>query len=671
MIATFGYLTLVLAFLLALYGLIVVIFGLYQRSTAFIQSARSALMLIFPMVSISLIAMLILLLDDRFDVAYVYSVSSRSMPVYLKMTALWGGQSGSLLFWSWLLSGFSITFASRNWKKERDLLPWVLLVLTLVSAFFLFLNVFTEMPFERFWEFEDGSRVLSVLQPRGSISLMPIDGQGLNPLLRHPGMIWHPPALYLGFIGLVIPFAMAIAALAAGRKDQQWITISRSWILIAWVFLSLGLVLGMQWAYDVLGWGGYWGWDPVEIAALLPWLSATAFLHTALLQRRRDIFKRWNFFLVILTFSLVIFGTFLTRSGVISSVHAFGSSSVGPLLFGFTTIILIGGLGFLGYRWKNLQGTHFPEFTFSRELLTVFTNLILLSTLAVCVLGVIYPILSEWITGAPMTVGPEWYERITGPLFLLLLLLTGICPLAGWGLTYFSRLKRRLLIVIPLSLLVPLAVRLLTGVRGVVLFLSLWMASLGVLILLAQVGHDVKLVVTRFEDKILVALWRFFRRNRLRYGALLVHLGIVVMSLGIIGLEGLQQETQVTLKPRESALLNDYHFRFDGVENFEDDDGISVIQANLTVIRDGKLVTTLSPQRQIFAQMGLAVTQPSVDSNLARDLYAILVESQFSTQETVTFRFYVTPLVNWLWIGTAMLTLGTLIALLPHKRLKS
>jgi cytochrome c-type biogenesis protein CcmF len=660
--------TLALAFLLALYGLVIVLVGIIQKSPASIESARLALLLIFPLVTFSIIVLVILLLTDRFDLAYVYSVSGRDMPTHLKLTALWGGQEGSLLFWSWLLAGFSTAFASRKFRKDRELFPWTLVTAFLLLVFFLGLNVFMATPFERFWHFSDGGRVLSVFQPQGAWPLLPRDGQGLNPLLRHPGMIWHPPALYLGFVEFVVPFGLAVAVLITKQRDDAWLERSRLWILTAWVFLSLGLVLGMWWAYDVLGWGGYWGWDPVEIAALMPWLSGTALIHTALLQRKRDSYRRWNLSLIILTFSLVIFGTFITRSGVLSSVHTFAGSDIGPAMFVIMGIVSLGSLALLVYHWGEFRPAHEIEFGFSRDVLTLFSNLVLLSILLVCFIGVVYPIFSDLLTGTQVTVGPAWYKRITGPLFLLLLLLMGLCPLAAWGLTQISKLRQRLAILIPLSLVVPVLTWFLGNVHNIYIMVALWLVALALAVILGDYINAVQIGLRGSKVNFPAALWLPIQRNYRRYGGLLVHLGIILMSLGIIGLEGLQQETQVTLQSGDSVSLCAYRFTFEGIENFSDITGIDTTQAVLSINRGESPSGALFPQREIYRNLGLAVTKPGVKSSLARDLYAILVDWQADLPEQATFRIYINPLVNWLWIGAGVLTLGTVVAVLPGNR---
>ncbi len=664
MVAVTGFLALALAFLLAVYGLIAAFFVLMLKAPVWIKSARIALLLIFPLVSISLVGLLLMLAGQHFELSYVYSVTSREMPLYLRLTALWGGQGGSLLFWSWLVAGFSLFFALRKWRTEADLLPWSLLLVFFTLSFFLMINVFFEMPFERFWLLPDGSRLLSLLPPSGAQLLVPADGQGLNPLLRHPGMIWHPPALYLGFIGFIIPFVLAISSLATGRHAQRWLEIARPWILMTWVFLSLGLVLGMRWAYDILGWGGYWGWDPVEVAALLPWLSATALLHTQILQERRDAFKRWNLVLVIVTFILVIFGAFITRSGVLSSVHTFSGSEIGLPLLIYAVVLTLTSLGLLIYRWRGLSASYEPEFGFNIETLTLFTNLVLLSILLICLLGMVYPLVSELITGTPITVGPAWYKRITGPLFIVLVLLVGVCPLAVWSGTNLIRMKKSLRTVLPLSALPLLAAWFVWGVRQWVVLVALWLVGFGILVMMTDYLRQVAAVRHRQMGGLWHSLWAPFRGNLRRNGAALVHLGIILMAIGIIGIEGLQQEVQATLSIGEAIDLSGFTFRFEALEHSEDE-GRLITEARLSISRDRQPIGMLYPRREIYSKMGLAITQPGLKSNLAVDLYAILVDWQPTTPNQAAFQIFYNPLVAWLWIGAGMLTLGVVLALLP------
>ena len=369
MVANLGFGTLILTFLVSIYGAIAAYIGARRNSPALVDSARNAMLLTFPLLSISALSVIFLLVNGHFEVQYVTEVSSKSMPLYLRLTALWGGQAGSLLFWSWLMSAFASAVMLRKWDHDREFLPWVILVSMITLVFFLILSLFIENPFVSFWQSATGNITTSMFQPAGSTIFIPQDGNGLNPLLRHPGMIIHPPMLYLGFVSFVIPYAFAIAALITGRTDDRWIRITRRWTLVAWLFLSLGLILGAWWAYDVLGWGGYWGWDPVEIAAFMPWLTGTAFLHSVMIQEKRGMLKQWNMVLIILTYDLVIFGTFLTRSGVLSSVHAFAQSAIGPLFFGFIGLTFFASLSLLSRRWNDLKSNVEISSWFSREAL--------------------------------------------------------------------------------------------------------------------------------------------------------------------------------------------------------------------------------------------------------------------------------------------------------------
>ena len=366
MIANFGFGVLIITFLVALFGIGAAVYGAIKNREDWVELARLAMVLTFPLISVAALTLVYLLVTGHYEVAFVYNVSSLSMPFYLRATALWGGQAGSLVFWSWLMSAFATAVTFRKWKRDQEFLPWVIVVSLVTLAFFLGMTIFVENPFQRFWS-TLGGEIQAMFPPVGAQLINPQDGRGLNPLLRHPGMIIHPPMLYLGFVSFVIPFAFAVAALVTGRTDDRWIRLTRRWTLIAWMFLSIGLVLGMRWAYDVLGWGGYWGWDPVEISALMPWLAGTAFLHSVMIQEKRKMFKRWNMVLITLTYSLVIFGTFLTRSGVLSSVHAFAQSAVGPLFFGFIGITFLTTLGLLLWRWNDLHSEGEMYSVLSRE----------------------------------------------------------------------------------------------------------------------------------------------------------------------------------------------------------------------------------------------------------------------------------------------------------------
>src|SRR5690349_19586106 len=431
MIAHFGFGVLFITFLVTLYSVFAAIYGERKKIPAMVESARRAMLLTWPLLTLTAGVLIYLLINNHFEVQFVYEVTSRSMPTYLKVTAWWGGQAGSLLFWSWLMSAFASLVTLRRWDRDREFLPWVIVIACITMAFFIGMNVFFENPFAQLYQTFDGIAP-HTLKPASAILFTPADGRGLNPLLRHPGMIIHPPMLYLGFVSFVIPYAFAFAALITGRTDDRWIRLTRRWALWAWLFLSFGLVLGSRWAYDVLGWGGYWGWDPVEIAAFMPWLIGTAFLHSVMIQEKRGMLKRWNMLLIILTYDLVIFGTFLTRSGVLSSVHAFAQSSIGPVFFAFIALTFGVSVALLLKRWDALKDENHLETWLSREAVFLLNNLLFLSIALTCFYGVIAPLISELLTGAKITLGPSFYEATTGPLFGGLVLLMGVAPLMAW-----------------------------------------------------------------------------------------------------------------------------------------------------------------------------------------------------------------------------------------------
>jgi len=666
MVTNFGYGALVITLLISLYGIGAAFYGTRKNKPSWIESARLSMLLTFPMLTISALALIYLLVTGRYEVEFVSSVSSRSMDTILKMTALWGGQSGSLLFWSWLLAAFTSAVTLRNWDRDREFLPWVIIVSLVTLAFFLVLVVFFENPFARLWRLPGGDFSVAMIQPAGSTLLTPVDGQGLNPLLRHPGMIIHPPMLYLGFVSFVIPFAFAIAALVTGRKDDRWIRITRRWTLVAWLFLSLGLILGGRWAYDVLGWGGYWGWDPVEIAAFMPWLTGTAFLHSVMIQEKRGMLKHWNMVLIILTYCLVIFGTFLTRSGVLSSVHAFAQSAIGPLFFGFIGLTFIVSMSLLLRRWESLKSTTHMTAMLSREALFLLNNLLFISILVVCFWGVMFPLISELATGQKVTVGPPFYERATGPLFAGLLLLMGVAPLSAWGHSTVKSLGRNMWIPFLFSLL-GVALPMAMGLTEPAALLGFWLSAFAAAVVLFEFWRGARARNRRAGESIPVALWRLAGRNRRRYGGYIIHLGVVLMAIGIIGIEIFQTETQGTIKQGDQLTLGEYTIQYDELKIWDSGDGRNVARAEISVAKNGQPIGQLFPRRDFFIESQQPMTIPGVRSTWENDLYIILVDWLPISSQGATFKVYNNPLVNWLWLGGIVFILGTMVAAWPDK----
>lgn len=666
MVEEVGFFSLVLTFIVALYGAGASLYGASRNKPQWVNSARNAMLLTWPLTTVAVAALVLLLLTGRYDIRYVASVTSDSMPAYLKATALWGGQAGSLVFWSWLMAAFATAASIRKWRRDRDFLPWVVLVTMVTLAFFLALVIFFENPFARLWQTMDGRQVTALFQPKGTLPLIPMDGQGLNPLLRHPGMVIHPPMLYLGFVSFVVPYAFAIAALATGRTDDRWIRLTRRWTLVAWLFLSLGLILGGRWAYDVLGWGGYWGWDPVEIAAFMPWLSGTAFLHSVMIQEKRGMLKHWNMILIILTYALVVFGTFLTRSGVLSSVHAFAQSAIGPMFFAFIGVTVVVSIGLLISRWGTLKGERQMTSLLSRESLFLLNNLLFMGILIVCFWGVIFPLISELFTGQKVTVGPPFYERATGPLWAGLLLLMGIAPLSVYGRTAAKKLGSALWKPLVLSLVVPI-VLLATGMRAFGAMLGFWLATLVTLITLYEFWRGAWARRRRHGENLAIALGRMATRNRRRYGGYVIHLGVVLMALGIIGIEVFQTETQGTLARGEQLTLGRYVMIYDTLTQFDQPDGRNVAQAELSVYKDGRPLGKLFPRRDYYYVSQQSMTIPGVRSSLEDDLYVLLVGWEPLALEGATFKVYRNPLVNFVWLGGVVFILGTLVAAWPDR----
>jgi cytochrome c-type biogenesis protein CcmF len=669
MLADFGYGVLVIAFLVTLYSVVTAVIGARQNSARLIESARRAMLLTWPLITLSAASLVTLLVTNRFDVSFVYEVTSRSMPTYLKITAWWGGQAGSLVFWSWLMSAFASLVTLRKWDRDREFLPWVIVVTQITVAFFLMLVIFFENPFARMWFASNGEVIKAMLQPAGAIPVpLQADGRGLNPLLRHPGMIIHPPMLYLGFVSFVIPYAFAMAALITGRTDDRWIRITRRWALWAWLFLSFGLVLGGRWAYDVLGWGGYWGWDPVEIAAFMPWLTGTAFLHSVMIQEKRGLLKHWNMILIILTYALVIFGTFLTRSGVLSSVHAFAQSAIGPLFFAFIGLTFIVSTALLIWRWPALRSETEMKSMLSREALFLLNNLLFMSVLVVCFWGVIFPLISELATGQKVTVGPPFYERATAPLFAALMLLMGIAPLSAWGHSTLQTLGRALWKP-ALAAVVITAGLALTYTHNVIALIGFFLVAFVIAVTLNEFWRAVRARQKAQNESFFTALWRLFGRNRRRYGGYVIHLSMMLMAIGILGIELFQVETQGTVAVGQSLKLGGYTVEYKEIASWDDmPKGVNYTRAVVNIYdKNGNFLGELHPRKDFYFDTQQNMTIPGLRSTLKDDLYVLLVDWQPISANGATFKIYVNPLVNWLWIGSLLFFFGILIAAWPER----
>ena len=515
----------------------------------------------------------------------------------------------------------------------------------------------------------NGDVIKAIIQPPYTLQASPEFGTGMNPLLYHIGMVLHPPALYLGFVGFIIPFSYAIAALITKREDDLWIRKSQKWSLLAWLFLSIGLVLGSRWAYDVLGWGGYWSWDPVEVAALLPWLTSTAYLHSSLVQEKRGFFKHWSSSLIILTFCTVILGTFLTRSGLLSSVHAFNQSAIGTYFFIFTAVMLLGSVILMGLRWSIMKTPFELKSYFSREALFILNNLLFIAIFLICLLGVFFPILSELFTGQQINVGPQYYKNATGPLFAVLLVVMGVVPLSAWSAKSGKNLGKTIWLPLLFSLIIP-ALALLLKVDVIGAIIAFWVIGISILLTLFDYFRSVTIHSKVNHCSAAKSAWRLVSHNRRKYGAYLIHIGVAVIGLGIIGIEFLQSQTQVTLQQNETVEFSGYSITYEDLIIDESHQDREIATSVVKIISPNGAQFTLNPERIFYYVAGQNVTKPGLRSTPLDDFYVILVDWLPISSEGATFKVYRNPLVFWLWTGTIILVFGTLLAMWPKKTRK-
>lgn len=676
MIADLGLIVLVIAALSALYAFVMAILGGTQRRPDYIESARRAVLVVMPLLTLACLVIIYANLVGDYSIEYTYRVSNSTTPTFLRITALWGGQNGSILFWNWLMSLYIFFVFLRPWKNNRDLLPWVIAVSIGTQAFFILLTLFFANPFAKLFVDSAGNISAAIFQPAGLLPYTSPDGTGLNPLLRHPGMIIHPPMLYLGFVGLTIPFAFAIGSMLARNKTDSWIRASRRVTLIAWLFLSVGLLLGARWAYDVLGWGGYWGWDPVENSALLPWLVATAFLHSVIIQEKRGMFKVWNMILIVLSFCLMILGTFVTRTGVISSVHSFARSSLGVPFLGFTAFVLVGSAVLIASRWNLLKSDNKLDSFLSREATFLLNNFVFMTLTFTVFVGTYYSMFSELLTGEKLTVGPPVYNQLIGPQVAVLILLMGIGPLVAWHKSSPEALGKMTWkpAVFAVAVMVLLFV---TGVNMFFVVIGFGLVAFTLAATLTEYWRGMRARHKLSGENYFAAFTHLIARNRRRYGGYLIHLGVLVMGIGVIGSLNYQVQTQRSLTPGGTMTVGDYTITYERALTCDPTVGISgdctawytdrgrdieVIAGYLTVARPGQPTVRMAPYREIFLNGTGELTPPGVLSSVGEDLYLLFLGEQSGFG---TIKAYINPLIQFLWIGGIILVIGTLVAMWP------
>ncbi|MDW8058519.1 MAG: cytochrome c-type biogenesis CcmF C-terminal domain-containing protein [Thermomicrobium sp.] len=634
---------LILALILAVYGIGASLLGARRRMPELLQSAFRATYGVALLVALAVFALVMAFVRHDFRLAYVAARSSRDMPLHYVIAAFYGGQEGSLLYWAMVASvlGALALYLHRN--SDRLLLPYMNATLLSILTFLLLVLTVVASPF----------RLLPVTPP---------DGAGLNPLLRDPGMMAHPPLLLAGYASFSVPFAFGMAALITGRLGSDWLRAIRRWALLSWAILGMGLLVGAWWAYHVLGWGGYWGWDPVENLALLPWLTSTAFLHSIIVQERRGMLKVWNLALLLATFALSIYGTFIVRSGILSSVHSFATSDIGHWFLVYLSLVLVVGIGLLVYRLPGLQSERRIESVTSREAGFLFNNLLLTGIAFAVFWGTNFVLFSELFWETRISVGPPFYNRVVGPLLLVLLLLMAIGPLLSWRRTELPILLR--------NLRWPVAGAVAVAVIGLLFFERAWAAfafAVAIAATLVTVQEFWRGIAARrrmARENPLVAAWRLVERNNRRYGGYLVHFAVFLIAFGVIASNAFQIERQFVLRPGERGTIGAYTVVYRGLDDRRTADA-EVVSAIVNVYRGDRFAGTVESHRYFYrnyedqptARMGIMLV--GMD-----DVYVVL--DRWQDDGTASLRVYINPLVIWIWIGAAVFLLGTVTLFWPQ-----
>jgi len=645
--AALGTFLLLASFVVCSYAAVASVIGARRGSRSLVESGTGAFHLVAALMTCASAVMINAFLTDDFTIKYVAHYSDRVQPLFYKITSYWGGLDGSVMFWVFLLSIFGSAAVYVNRERHRELIPYIVATISAVQMFFLYLMVVHKNPFTTF------------------VTAAPAEGEGLNPLLQNYWMAIHPPSLYTGFVGMTIPFAFGIAALITGHLDDSWLRAVRRWTMVSWLFLSFGLTLGMIWAYEELGWGGYWVWDPVENAGLLPWFTATAFLHSVMVQERRSMLRVWNVTLVIVTFFLTIFGTFMTRSGVVQSVHAFGEDRQLAWLFTiFMIVILVFSFGLVIHRLPLLKARNELDSWLSREAAFLVNNWILLLSAFLVLFGTMFPTLSEALTGERLTVAGPFFNKWLVPIGLILLALTGIGPLLAWRRATVRNLADQLLLPAlggALALGAALALRIPIWSAGLCFGLCGFVTAT----VAQEFWRGARVRRRNTGTDYFTALVGLVGRNKRRYGGYIVHVGIVLIFFGFAG-NARKLDNQVTLKPGADVKIGRYTVRNDGIK-VSDDGQKQMTTAYLSVFVDGQQIDGMYPARWAYRHHEQEpTTEVAIRRTAAEDLYVVLAGFDLGDQSAI-LELHVNPLVNWIWFGFGVMALGTGIALLPER----
>jgi cytochrome c-type biogenesis protein CcmF len=662
--ATFGSFALIIALALAAWNLLAGAVALRLIATGqpaaisperLADTARRAGIAGFWAVTAAAFALVWSVFTDDFSITYILEHSNRALPGAYKFSAMWSGQEGSLLLWAWLLGAYGFVLRLTH-KRDVKLYAYAGAILAGIQVFFLAILCFAAPPFSLY---------------QGAI---PADGAGLNPLLQYPEMVIHPPMLYLGYVGFSVPFAFALGALMMRYPGEKWIKITRIWTMVTWLFLTCGIFLGMHWAYAVLGWGGYWGWDPVENASFMPWLTGTAFLHSVMMQEKKGMMKSWNVWLIFSTFLLTLLGTLLTRAGLVSSVHAFAQSSIGTWFVIFMGIVLAVCIFTYILQRDHLQSEHHLESLVSRESSFLFNNLVLLAACFVILWGTLFPILSEYVVGNKVTVGAPWYNSVAIPIGLFLLFLTGVGPLLPWRATSLRAIKRNFILPC-VALWATVAVCLAVGVKpwkdgafeqGNFYAIVAFALSAAVFTAIASEFMRGTLVIARQSGRNLIwAKYMLIRRNTRRYGGYLVHIGVVIVVIGLGG-AAFNRSMESEMALHDKISIGPYTLEQAGATQ-ESNANYNSEYALLDVYKDGKKQFQMSPEKRVYLASEQPQTMVAIHSRPEWDLYVVYEGTNPDNGQPI-IKAFLNPLVSWIWVGVAIMAFGTLIALVPSQK---
>ncbi len=641
-----GSILMTIGFFINLWTIAAYIYGLRNQNQRYLDSARGGVGAMALLVTVCISILWVLFMTDNFSNNYVAGHSSSDLSPGYKFSALWAGNEGSLMLWVWVLLVYNWIVVYFPDPKGEEMIPYVGAVMSAVALFFMFILNFVSLPF-------------------AELSPAPAEGMGLNPLLQDPGMIIHPPTLYLGYVGFTVPFAFAITALLTRKVGDTWIKLTRRWTLTAWLFLSVGIIFGAQWAYTVLGWGGYWAWDPVENASLLPWLTGTAFLHSVMIQERRGMLKVWNVMLIIITFLLTVFGTFLTRSGVIASVHAFSDTKLGAWFMIFMGMTLAASLYLAFDRMHLLKEENQFEAIISKESSFLLNNLLFVGSAFAVFWGTIFPLISEAVRGVKVTVGPPFYNQVNVPIGLALILLMGLCPLIPWRKATARHLMTNFLY--PAIAGVAFAViAFALGMRSVVALIGFTICVFVIATIVLEFYRGVNARRKMTDEPVLEAFWHLVMRNRRRFGGYLIHMSMVLMVIGFTGEGVYKQEKIYTVTPGQVMAIGDYNLKYNGLAG--DVRGrTEIVYADLEVSQYGRpLPGALRASKEFHPNSEQPTTVVGVKGGLKEDLFVIL--NGWEKDMTANFKIYVNPLVAWIWLGEYLMVAATIFAIWPERR---